>query len=91
MSYFEHRFRSALVGPLRTAGLQAEVFVWDRFHDRFLISNLIGISLPNGFDTGGRYPSTRWTRLGRPDRDDIQREFDPSSNRHTLHGRFSIP
>ena len=91
MSHFENRFRNALVGPLRTAGLQAEVFVWDRFHDRFLISNLIGISLPNGFDTGGRYPSTRWTRLGRPDRDDIQREFDPSSNRRKLYGRFSIP
>ena len=91
ISYFENRFRNALVGPLRTAGLQAEVFVWDRFHDRFLISNLIGISLPNGFDTGGHYPSTRWTRLGRPDRDDIQREFDPSSNRRKLYGRFSIP
>ena len=91
MSYFENQFRNALVGPLRTAGLQAEVFVWDRFHDRFLISNLIGISLPNGFDTGGRYPSTRWTRLGRPDRDDIQREFDPSSNRRKLYGRFCIP
>ena len=91
MSYFEDRFHNALVGPLRMAGLQAEVFVWDRFHDRFLISNLIGISLPNGFDTNGRYQSTRWTRLGRTDSDDIQREFDPSSDRHTLHGRFSIP
>lgn len=91
MSYFEQRFRNALVGPLCTAGLQAEVFVWDRFHDRFLISNLIGISLPNGFDTDSRYPSTRWTRLGRPDRDDIQREFDPSSNRRKLYGRFCIP
>ena len=90
MSYFEHRFRNALVGPLRTAGLQAEVFVWERFHDRFLISNLIGISLPNGFDIDSRDQSTHWTRLGRTDRDNIQREFDPSSNRHTLHGRFSI-
>ena len=90
-SYFERRFRDELASPLRTAGLRVEVFVWDRFHDRFLISNLIGISLPNGFDTGGRYPSTHWTRLGRPDRDNIQREFDPSSNRRKLYGRFSIP
>ncbi len=90
-SYFERRFRDELASPLRTAGLRAEVFVWDDFHDRFLISNLIGISLPNGFDTGGRYQDTRWTRLGRDDRDDIQREFDPSSNRRKLHGRFNIP
>ena len=89
-SYFERRFRNALVGPLRTAGLRAEVFVWDDFHDRFLISNLIGISLPNGFDTGGPYQNTRWTRLGRDDRDNIQREFDPSKNRPKLRGQFSI-
>ena len=90
-SYFECRFRDELASPLCTAGLRAEVFIWDDFHDRYLISNLIGILLPNGFDTGGPYPNTRWTRLGRDDRDDTQREFDLSSNRHKLHGRFSIP
>ena len=90
-SYFECRFRDELASSLCTAGLRAEVFIWDDFHDRYLISNLIGILLPNGFDTGGRYPSTHWTRLGRPDRDNIQREFDPSSNRRKLYGRFSIP
>ena len=52
-SYFERRFRDELASPLRTAGLRAEVFVWDDFHDRYLISNLVGILLPNGFDTGG--------------------------------------
>ena len=90
-SYFECRFRDELASPLRTAGLRAEVFIWDDFHDRYLISNIIGISLPNGFDTGGPYQNTRWTRLGRDDRDDTQREFDPSSKRHELHRRFSIP
>lgn len=90
-SYFECRFRDELASPLRTAGLRAEVFIWDDFHDRYLISNLIGITLPNGFDTGGPYQNTRWARLGRDDRDDAQREFDPSSNRHEPRGRFSIP
>ena len=90
-SYFERRFRDELARPLSAAGLQAEVYIWDDFHDRFLISNLVGISLPNGFDTGGAHPETRWTRLGRADRDDVQREFDPASNRHKLHGRFIIP
>ena len=77
--------------PLRAAGLQAEVYIWDDFHDRFLISNLVGISLPNGFDTGGAHKLTRWTRLGRTDRDDVQREFDAGSGRHTLRGKFTIP
>ncbi len=90
-SYFERRFRDVLVAPLNAAGLRAEVFIWDDFHDRFLISNLIGISLPNGFDTGGAHRYTRWTRLGRADRDGIQREFEEASGRHKLHGQFSIP
>ena len=90
-NYFQDRFSRALGPSFRTAGLRADVFVWDDFHDRFLISNLIGISLPNGFDTGGAYEHTRWTRLSRSDRDDIQREFDPISRQHRLHVRFSIP
>lgn len=90
-SYFEHRFRDELAKPLSAAGLRAEVYIWDDFHDRFLISNLVGILLPNGFDTGGAYTETRWTRLGRTDRDGVQREFDPASRPHKLHGRFTIP
>ena len=37
--YFKRRFRDALGEPLRAAGLTAEVFIWDDFHDRYLISN----------------------------------------------------
>ena len=89
---FERQSRGALVDSLRTARLQARVFIWrtwTRFHDRYLISNLVGISLPDGFDTGeGR---TTWTRLGRDDRDDIQREFDPASRRHRMVSSFRIP
>ena len=90
--YFEQRFRDGISARLRTAGLEAEVFIWDDFHDRYLISNLVGISLPNGFDTT-RDPSsvTRWTRLDRNDSDGVQREFDPPSRRHTLRARFMIP
>ncbi len=78
--------------PLRAAGLTANIFIWDGFHDRYVISNLAGISVPNGFDTTTDTRSiTTWTRLGRNDRDDIQREFDPASNRHILRHRFSVP
>jgi hypothetical protein len=87
----EQGFRHALAGPLAMAGLQATVFVWDDFHDRYLISNLLGISLPNGFDTTKDPKSvTTWTRLGRTERDDIQKEFDEASGRHTLRGQFTI-
>ena len=85
-------FRGTLTTKLQQAGLRAKVFVWDDFHDRYLISNLVGISLPNGFDTSNDpTEETTWARLGSRERDDIQREFDPASNRHTLHGKFTIP
>ena len=88
----EADFRRALESNLRAAGLRVHVFVWDRFHDRYLISNLVGISLPNGFDTSSESAEmTTWSRLGGTARDDVQREFDVASQRHSLIGRFEIP
>ncbi len=56
-----------------------------------MISDLIGVSLSNGFDVS-RKPDdiTTWTRLSRTDRDDLQREFDPASGRHKKRGGFII-
>jgi hypothetical protein len=85
-------FRHNLTGPLTLANLSVQVFVWDDFHDRYLISNIVGISVPNGFDTTTAHNAkTTWTRLGRVDRDDVQREFDPPSGRHKLHHKFTLP
>ena len=88
----EWDFRSNLAAPLHSVGLKVDVFVWDDFHDRYLISNLVGISLPNGFNTS-RKPNdvTTWTRLGRDDSDDVQREFDPHNGSHKIRWQFSIP
>ncbi|MCY4058807.1 MAG: hypothetical protein OXG44_12470 [Gammaproteobacteria bacterium] len=88
----EQVFHDHLTVPLQAAGLRTEVFLWDDFHDRYLISNLMGISLPNGFDTTTRPRDlTTWTRLGAADRDDVQREFDEASRRHTLQAKFTLP
>ena len=87
----EHAFRSELSDSLRAARLSVDVFIWDDFHDRYLLTNLLGISLPNGFDTTNRPDDvTTWSRIGRTDRDDIQREFEEASGSHTLRGRFSL-
>src|SRR5262249_134186 len=91
LAELERAFRDALTAPLRGAGLAAEGFVWDDFHDRSLLSNLMGISMANGFDTTtNQNDITTWNRLGRTDRDDVQREFDPASARHTLQRRFLV-
>lgn len=89
---FEQSFRAGLATHLAAAGLRVEVYIWDDFHDRYLLSNLAGVSLPNGFDSSSNPTDvTTWNRLGRAERDDIQREFDPASCRHALRGQFSVP
>lgn len=92
LDYIEGVFRRELAQRLRATGLSVEVYVWDDFHDRYLISNLIGIGMQNGFDTSGKADDlTTWTRLTRTDQDDIQREFDPASRRHKLRRHFQVP
>ena len=88
----ERLFRDALAEPLRAAGLEAEVFVWDDFHDRYLLSNLIGVSMQNGFDTTRKaVDRTTWNRLGRQEHDSVQREFDEPSRSHKLRHKFTLP
>ncbi len=77
---------------LQQIGIPLEVFIWDHFHDRYMITNLLGISVPYGFDTTRDVNNqlTTWTRLSRTDRDDVLREFEPNAQRHQLHCRFSF-
>lgn len=89
---FKRMFRTELNKVLSNLGLSAKVFVWHDFHDRFLISNLIGISLPIGFDTSHPKKTTTWTLLSREDRESVQREFLKNSKQHKLldGGQFTI-
>lgn len=64
--------------------LSIKVFVWDEFHDRYLVSNLMGISVPYGFDTTNKNEATRWSMLTTQDANDVREEFtegDPQFRR----------
>ncbi len=88
----ENTFRNEFGPVLSQSNLKAEVFIWDDFHDRYLISNLGGILVPYGFDTSNKPDDlTTWSRLGRPTRDDVQREFARESSKHKLQFNFTIP
>ncbi len=87
---WEDRFKSRLGQTVRQMGLKVQVFLWDDFHDRYLISNLIGILIPNGFDTESNPSTTRWARLDPGHRDSVEKEFDPAFERHRLLHRFAI-
>lgn len=87
---WEKRFRESLAASLTAAGLGVEVFIWDDFHDRYLITDIVGIHMSNGFDVAKDPNLTTWSRLGRRERDDVQREFDRAARRHALRHRFVI-
>lgn len=71
---------------LKIHGLFANVFCWDDFHERYLITDIIGISVPAGFDVTGRSNDfSTWGRLGRLDKDKIQRLFDPAARQPKWH------
>ena len=79
----------AITTAAKTAGLSVDVFLWDDIHDRYLITDLIGIGLQYGFGTTTKpNAQTTWHRLGRSDRDSVQREFDPA-HRQPRH-RFTV-
>ncbi len=63
---------------LLKAGQTADVFVWPlKFHDRYLITDLLALNLPNGFDTAkDEHEKTTWARLTRHDAEDIEKDFE---------------
>ena len=65
--------------------MRAELFIWDDFHDRHLISNLIGLTLSNGFDIEEKKGSKiTFAQISGAVRDDVIREFDANSGEHHL-------
>jgi hypothetical protein len=76
---------------LAHAGLTATVFLWERMHDRYLVSDLVGINVANGFDIATDPGETStWNRLGIAERDRQQREFDRACGVHRLVKFFDI-
>lgn len=70
---------------------KAEVFLWEDLHDRFLVSDMVAISIPYGFDTSEESQvCTSWSRLGRADQERLEREYDANGGLHGLVGRFEI-
>jgi hypothetical protein len=79
LSELRRRFEEGIKSKLNGINVLVDVYVWDDFHDRHLISDLVGLLLGNGFDVSRRPDEeTTWGRLSRSDRDNMQRKFDPS-------------
>lgn len=82
---------ASLAQALRQRSLQAEVFGWDDFHDRYLIADVVGMTVPAGFDVTTKLNDfSTWNRLGREDKDRFQRLYDPAANAAKLKWQFAI-
>ncbi|MDD5198394.1 MAG: hypothetical protein PHC88_01200 [Terrimicrobiaceae bacterium] len=87
----ENSFNSRWSQTLRSNGLSIEVYLWDNFHDRFLATNLMGMSWSNGFDmTSDAAARATISRLSRTDLDGLQNEFGSNSAIHGLIHRFTV-
>ena len=61
-----HRRFASLNEQLINAGLTVKIYVWPDFHDRYLITDVMGLSIPYGFDIStAQDETTTWTRLSR--------------------------
>lgn len=88
---WERRFKERWQTMLSSTGSQIEVFIWSDFHDRHLITDLLGIHLGNGFDTSNDVNKrVTWSRLASKDRDEVQRHFDGSANGSKMIHRFTV-
>jgi hypothetical protein len=72
-------------------GLEIEVFLWDRMHDRQIITDIAGFLLGNSLDTttDPRIPVT-WSRMSSDDRNYWQKFYDPAVRADNLIYRFKI-
>lgn len=87
---YEDYFRKKLTNVIKQAKLEVQFFIWDRFHDRYIITNLVGIMSGNSFSVSREREETTWTRLDRQRKDEVQVEFDKNSNKHKLQHYFTI-
>jgi hypothetical protein len=84
-------FRGNCAKLIKPLDFKIDVFIWDDIHDRHIITDLMGVLLGNGLDTSASGEPTTWARLGRKERDDIQRRYDPAFRPRNLKCRFSVP
>jgi hypothetical protein len=76
---------------LEAAGIAGDVFIWPDVHDRYLVTDIISISVPNGFDIATKaHAPTRWSRLMQLDQERLQKEYDINCRVHGNAGCFVI-
>lgn len=70
---------------------KVQLFVWEKFHDRHLVTDVGGAVMGNGFDERSQWvETTTWSRHTYASIDAIRREFDPTSITHGKAKTFTL-
>jgi hypothetical protein len=85
---WKNRFK-ALVPTLKTNTLEVQIFIWEYFHDRYIITDLMGINLSSGLDVSPNSP-VDWSRLPKRLLDQTQVDFNPNSSAYSLKFSFTL-
>ncbi|WP_129125932.1 hypothetical protein [Geomonas oryzae] len=83
-------FETAFGSIVKATGVRIDIFLWDEMHDRYLLSDIIGISMPYGFDTTARTDHlgrTTWNRMSRTVRDNVLKDFDEAAHFKRFRGQ----
>ncbi|MCB5259375.1 MAG: hypothetical protein LHW48_02735 [Candidatus Cloacimonetes bacterium] len=92
--YWENIFRDKLQGY--NTNNKAHVYIWPDFHDRFILTNLMGFSLPYGIsttkDTTELTGKTVWTKLSFSDNNNLQNVYNDNKllNNNTNSYKFEL-
>ncbi|KKI99654.1 hypothetical protein PROH_07095 [Prochlorothrix hollandica PCC 9006 = CALU 1027] len=88
---------SILYPILKAKNLVAEVFIWQDFdpddqkiHDRYILTDLVGISMTSGFNIQANAEVT-WSRQTKKIYEKTQNDFHPNAGTYTLKYNFMIP
>ncbi len=86
---YQDSYQRELGKAIEQYKLKVHFFLWKgKFHDRYIISNLVGIMSGHSFSIGEQ--ETTWTRLDPTRTDEIEDEFDKNSNKHGTPFTFTI-
>ena len=87
----EETYKNILRPLLKENILSVHVFLWLDMHDRFFITDKVGYLMGTGFaDNRGAFRQVTWSLLSDSDRDDVQREYDPSIAGGRLFHKFHL-
>lgn len=87
---WEKRFRNGMRDFNQSFKQKISVFLWEEFHERYLITNVVGIHSGNSFQIDKYKDRTIWSRLNKVDKEAIESDFDETATTRAKPKKFKL-